>query len=72
MEQAHKHDCIVNFRKALLEKKVAAEKELDEVDEAAKKEIADALKFAEESEYPDPSEAITEEYGTDNERGVAR
>ena len=46
--------------------------ELEEVDEAAKKEIADALKFAEESEYPDPSEAITEEYGTDNERGVAR
>jgi len=72
MEQAHKHDCIINFRKALIEKKVAAEEELVAVEEASKKEIADALKFAEESEYPDPSEAITEEYGTDNERGVAR
>ena len=72
MEEAHKHDCIPVMRKALLEKKVATEKELETIEEESKQEIAGALKFAEESAYPDPSEATTEEYGTDNERGVAR
>ncbi len=72
MVNAHKHDCIKVMRAKLLANKTATEKELAAIEKASLEEMAAAVKFSQESEYPDPSEAITEEYGSDNERSVAR
>jgi pyruvate dehydrogenase E1 component alpha subunit len=72
MEEAHKKDCIVNMRAKLLKDGTATEDELKGIEDAAKNEVAAALKFAEDSDWPDPSEATTEMYSSDNERSVAR
>ena len=40
----------------------ATEKELVVIEDGIKKKIEDAVKFAEESPYPDPSEALKDVY----------
>ena len=40
--------------------------------QAAKEEMDEAVKFADESPYPDPSEVTDDMYTADNERCVAR
>ena len=50
----------------------ASEEEIKAIEDAAKAEVEAALKFAEDSDWPDPSEATTEMYSSDNERSVAR
>lgn len=72
MVQAHKHDCIPCMRKKLLTGKIATEAELAAIEKESADEIQGALDFAVASDYPDPSEATTEEYSSDNERSVAR
>ncbi len=72
MEEAHKKDCIPNMRAKLLKGKVATEKELKEIEDTSMAEMQKGLKFAEDSEWPDPSEATTEMYSSDNERSVVR
>lgn len=49
-------DC---FRKQLLEAKVT-EKDILELEDSIEKEVQEAVKFAEASPYPDPSEAYTD------------
>ena len=71
MEQAHAHDAIEGHKKYLLDNGVT-EEELDRVVKEVEEEVAQALKFAEESEYPDVSEAFTDVYSMDNERSVLR
>ncbi len=72
MEQAHEKDAIPNMRKRLLESGTATEQEIAAVEKAVEEELEAAYKFANESEYPDPSEAVTDVYSSDNERSVAR
>ena len=72
MEDAHKDDCIPCMRAKLLKGKTAAEKDLKAIEDEAKAEMEKGLKFAEDSEWPDPSEATTEMYSSDNERSVVR
>ncbi len=72
MKEAHKDDCIPNMRAKLLKEKVATEKDLKAIEDAAQAEVDKGLKFAEDSEWPDPSEATTEMYSSDNERSVVR
>lgn len=72
MENAHKDDGIPNMRARLLDEKVATEEELVAVEEEVKAEMDAAYEFAVASEYPDPSEATTDVYSSDNERSVAR
>lgn len=72
MEQAHEKDVIPNMRKRLLEGGTATEEELAAMEKAVEEELEAAYKFANESEYPDPSEAVTDVYSSDNERSVAR
>ena len=46
----------------LLKEKIATQAEIGEIQVAVKKEIDDAVAFAEESKYPDPSELYTDNY----------
>lgn len=71
MEEAAEKDAIANFRKHLLAQGVK-EEEINQVDEEIKAEIDEAYRFADESPYPDPSEALTDVYSMDNERSVLR
>lgn len=71
MEEARAHEAIPTFRKYLLEQGVK-EEEIVKVEEEIAEEIARAYRFADESEYPDPSEALTDVYSMDNERSVLR
>ena len=71
MEEAHKKDAIPNMRKRLLDG-VATEEEILAVEKAVEDEMEAAYQFANESAYPDPSEATTDVYFSDNERSVVR
>jgi len=71
MEEALENDGIEKMKKVLLESGVTKE-EIEAMDKAAYDEIEAAQEFADASEYPDPSEAITDVYSSDNERSVAR
>ena len=71
MEEAHKKDAIPNMRKRLLDG-VATEEEILAVEKAVEDELEAAYQFANESAYPDPSEATTDVYFSDNERSVVR
>lgn len=63
---------ILRLRNRLLELGIVAQPELDEECALIEREIADAVLFAENSPYPDISEAVTDVYSIDNERSVVR
>lgn len=71
MEEARKKDVIENMGKRLLDMGIAQE-ELDKIKADAWAEMDEAVKFADESPYPDPSEVTDDMYSSDNERCVAR
>lgn len=62
VEDYKKQDPIENVRVVLLEKKWATEKELEAIDAEVKKEVAEAVKFAEESPYPPEDELYKDVY----------
>lgn len=70
LEMAHQKDPIKTFKARILNNDIASEEELDKIEELMKEEIEIAYKFADESEYPDSSEAFTDVYSSDNERGI--
>lgn len=55
-------DPIEYVRATLLEKKYASEADLKAIDDKVKGQVAESVKFAEESNYPDPSEAYKDVY----------
>lgn len=71
MEDALANDGIEKLGKKLLGMGVA-EAELEAIKKAAEDEMQEAVKFADESAYPDPAEVTDDVYTTDNERCVAR
>ena len=56
LEAYKKRDPIEQVRDAILINKLATEKDLEAIDDKIKKEVEEAVKFAEESPFPDPSE----------------
>lgn len=56
------HDPIVLWRKRLLEEGVLTEDQASEMDKEAKAEAKDAVKFAEESPFPDPKAILEDVY----------
>lgn len=64
VEQYKQQDPIEHVRAKLLEMKWAKEAELDAIDEAAKKEVEEAVKFAEESPAPDDAALFEDVYAT--------
>lgn len=55
-------DPIEYVRSVILEKKYATEAGLKLIDDKVKGQVAESVKFAEESNYPDPSEAFKDVY----------
>ena len=62
VEQYKQRDPIEVVKMTILEKKFATEKELEEIDQKVVGQVDEAVKFAEESKFPDPSEALTDVY----------
>ena len=59
-------DSIKQVRSVILENAWASEEELKAIDSKIKERVADAVKFAEESPYPDLKEAFTDVYDDNN------
>ena len=55
-------DPIEMVLKTIREKKLATDKQIEEIDNRVKKVVDDSVKFAEESPYPDPSELYKDVY----------
>jgi len=66
VEEYKQRDPIEQVRKTILEKKIATEKELEAIDQKVNGQVEESVKFAEESKYPDPSEAMHDIYAEAN------
>jgi len=62
VEEWLKRDPIPNFKEKLIKMKVLTEKEAEEIDRAAREEMEEAVKFALESPFPEPEEALRNVY----------
>lgn len=60
IEEWRKRDPILTYRERLLRWNIASEQELNTIHEKARREVEEAVRFAEESPYPEPSEAYTD------------
>ena len=66
VEQWRLQDPIELVRKTILDNKMATEDELAAIDEKVKGQVDESVRFAEESPYPDPSEAFKDVYAEPN------
>ena len=62
LEDYKGRDSIESVKATILKNKWATEEELEEIDEQVKQRVAESVKFAEESPYPEPSELYTDIY----------
>src|SRR5258706_2636723 len=62
VEEYKQSDPIEQIRKTILDKKMGTEKDLDAIEQKVNGQVDEAVKFAEESNYPDPSEAMHDIY----------
>jgi pyruvate dehydrogenase E1 component alpha subunit len=66
VDEYKKRDPIEVVRTSILEKKFATEKELEAIVERVNAQVEDSVKFAEESNFPDPKEALKDIYVQDD------
>ncbi|MFY0605674.1 MAG: pyruvate dehydrogenase (acetyl-transferring) E1 component subunit alpha [Cyclobacteriaceae bacterium] len=66
LEAYKKRDPIEQVRGVLLKKKYATEEDLKAIDTDIKARVMECVEFAENSDWPDPSEAYTDVYAEDN------
>jgi len=66
VEEYKQRDPIEQVRKTILEKKIATEKDLEAIEQKVNGQVEESVKFAEESKYPDPSEALHDIYAEPN------
>ncbi len=62
VEEYKQRDPIEQVRKTILDKKIATEKDLEVIEAKVIGQVDESVKFAEESKYPDPSEALHDIY----------
>lgn len=62
VEDYKKRDPIEVVKNSILDGKMASQKDLDAIDEKINGIVEESVKFAEESNYPDPSEAMRDVY----------
>ena len=72
IEKWKKRDPIVLLLNDIISNGMASVAEMTALEDEVKQEIEDAVVFAKDSPFPDPSETTTEVYSSDNERSVAR
>lgn len=66
VEEYKSKDPIERVKDTIIKKKYATEDELKEMDKKIKERVAEAVKFSEDSEFPDPSDAYTDVYMDEN------
>ena len=66
VDEYKERDPVEVVKATLLEKKYATEKELEAIESKVHAQVDESVKFAEESPYPDPSEALTDIYAEPN------
>ncbi len=66
VEEYKQHDSIGQVKKTILSKKYATQAALDKIDEKIKALVQEAVDFAEDSAWPDPSEAYKHVYKQEN------
>ncbi|MEQ8583940.1 MAG: pyruvate dehydrogenase (acetyl-transferring) E1 component subunit alpha [Marinoscillum sp.] len=66
LEEYKKKDPIEQVRDVILKRKYATEADLKEIDNNIKERVQECVDFAENSEFPDASEAYTDVYAEDN------
>jgi pyruvate dehydrogenase E1 component alpha subunit len=69
IEKYQERDPLKLFSASLLEEKIVDQKALDEIDRKVREEVEDAMRFADESPFPDPSELYTDVYANPIEPG---
>lgn len=62
VEEYKRQDPIEQVRITILEKGIATEADLEQIEAEIKEIVADSVEFAENSPFPDPSEAFTDVY----------
>ena len=62
VEEYKQRDPVEVVRKTILANKMATEKDLEAIDQKVNAQVEESVKFAEESNYPDPSEAFKDVY----------
>ena len=62
VEEYKSKDPIEQVKAAILKKKIATEKKLEEIDKKVKDIVAEAVEFAENSDWPSPEEAYKDVY----------
>src|SRR6478609_3983868 len=62
VEGYKQRDPVEVLRKTILDKGLLSEQELNAIDEKVVGQVEESVKFAEESKFPDPSEALTDVY----------
>lgn len=66
LKEYQEKDPIKIIEKRILENNIASEDEINDIKDLIKKEINEAIKFAEESDYPPSSELYTDNYQQDD------
>jgi pyruvate dehydrogenase E1 component alpha subunit len=62
VEEYKQRDPIEQVRATILEKKIATEKDLEAIAQKVDAQVAESVQFAEDSKFPDPSEALKDIY----------
>ena len=62
VEEYKMRDPVEVVKKTIFEKKYATEKDIEVIDRRINEKVEESVKFAEESKYPDPSEAVKDVY----------
>lgn len=62
VDEYKRRDPVEVVKSTILEKKFATEQELEAIDAKVHAQVEESVKFAEESNYPDPKEALTNIY----------
>ncbi len=62
VEEYKQRDPVEVVRKTVLDKKMATEKEIEAIDKKIAAQVEESVKFAEESNFPDAAEALTDIY----------
>ncbi len=66
VEQYKQRDPLEQVRTTILNNKIATEKELEAIEQKVNGQVEESVKFAEESKFPDPSEAMKDIYAEPN------
>jgi pyruvate dehydrogenase E1 component alpha subunit len=62
VEEYKQRDPIEQVRNTILSKKISSEKDLEVIEQKVNSQVEESVKFAEESKFPDPSEALHDIY----------